>query len=51
MKDLKTGKVQSFTGGEEAAEKRNALENELYAFESTSVPVCPACRQVVKYES
>ena len=48
IKDLKTGKVHIFTGGKEAAEKRNALELELEAFESTSDPVCPKCGQEVK---
>jgi len=46
--NLRTGKVQSFTGGEDARQKALALENELYAFESTSEPVCPKCKQTIK---
>ena len=46
--NLRTGEIQSFTGGKEAADKAEALENELEAFESTSDPVCPKCGQVIK---
>ena len=48
VKDLKTGKVTVFIGGEDARKKRDALENELVAFESMSELICPTCKQVLQ---
>ena len=47
VKDLKTGKVHIFTGGEKERQKANALENELVTFESESEIVCPTCGRAV----
>ena len=48
IKNWKTGHVTVFIGGEDARQKRNALELEMEAFESTSEVVRPKCKQPIR---